>query len=770
MPTLIPFLIARPAWTGGWLAALAVVAPPVLAQTDSIGAQPPRALEEVVISARKRAENLQDTPISVTAFSAEALLARQVTTIADIDKFTPNLILDSATSLAGSSSTITAFIRGVGQTDFNLTIDPGVGLYLDGVYVSRSVGALLDTADLERVEVLRGPQGTLFGKNTIGGAIVLTSKRPGDEFEATLEGTLGDFDRRDARAMINAPLGERAALRFSASRQEREGYVRRTFDGDKMGDRDALAGRLALELRPTDDVRISLALDGTRNREASKPTTLLEVNPLADFAAFWNFAVNGATCFTPPAGLPIPDAPACFNDQWITGDAFTTVGGGPNYSDLDLWGIGATIEWVLPAATFKSISSYRDLQSAFYQDYDNSPLPIGETSNDYTQDQWSQEFQLSGVAASDRLTWLLGLYYLKETGRDENNLVFSIADFLSGGDVDNDSYAAFAQFTWQISDRLRMTPGLRYTRETKRFLPDQFIINDNTGGSLLALSQLFIPTGNPNGNLILPRVEESTKASELTPALSFDYRIAPDVLGYVSYAEGFKSGGFTQRVFPPEPVVPSFGPEFVKSYEIGLKTELFDRRLRLNTAVFYTDYTGLQIVVNEGVAPKVRNAGEATIRGLEVDLEAALHERVRLYGGAGYTDAEYDDVDPNAVGITAENDFPNVPEWNGTLGVSADLMRSDAGTLSARVDWSYRGAHFKDAVNSPQIRQGAYSLVNASVTYGAADDRWALVLGGTNLTDETYLVTGYQDLPVIGVATGTYARPREWFVGARYRF
>jgi iron complex outermembrane recepter protein len=739
-------------------------APQAAPESDTVG------LEEIVVTARKREENLQDTPLSVVAFSAAALEARQVTSVADVGQFTPNLVIDSAASLAGSSSTMTMFIRGIGQSDFNLTIDPGVGLYLDGVYISRSVGALLDTVDIERVEVLRGPQGTLFGKNTIGGALVLTSQAPRDTLAASLEATTGSYNRIDVKGMLNIPVSDRFAIRATGSLQKRDGYVRRILDGDTLGDKNALAGRIVAQWRPTDNLTLTASIDGTRNREESKPATLLDVTEMADFVSFWNFAVNGATCFTPPQGLPVPNRPRCFNDQWITKNPYTTFGGGGNFSNLDLWGLGLTVEWDVGPVSLKSITSYRDMTSSFTQDYDNSPLPIGETANIYTQSQVSQEFQATGTAFDDRLKWLVGVYYLNEKGNDENNLTFSIADFRSGGKVNNGSFAVFSQLTYAVTDALSLTLGGRYNYEKKRFLPEQFIRNDRTGGSVLALSRLFIPTNNPNGNLILPRTQAATTANEFTPAVTLDYKVSDSALIYASFSKGFKSGGFTQRVFPPEAVIPSFGPEFVESYEVGLKSEWFDRRLRLNLAAFYADYSGLQIIVNQGVAPKVRNAGKAHVQGFEMDFEAVLTNRVQLSGGLGYTDAGYDQVDPLAAGITKNNRFGNVPQLTGTLGLSARLLDLELGSLTARGDFAYRSGHFKDAVNTPLLFQKAYGTLNASLTFDSASDRWSASFGATNLTDQTYLITGYQDSPVVGVVTGTYARPREWFLKGKVRF
>jgi iron complex outermembrane recepter protein len=740
-------------------------------------------LGEIVVTARKRAENLQDTPISVAAFSGETLEQKQVNSVGDLGRFTPNVSLEQGASISGSSSAVTAFIRGVGQTDFNLTIDPGVGLYVDGVYVSRSVGALLDTLDLEQVQVLRGPQGTLFGKNTIGGAIVLTSRKPSDKFELIAEATTGRYNRADGRLTVNIPLSETVSLRAGGSVQTRDGYVRRLFDGGKSGNKNSLSGRVQLFIKPTPDFSLLLAADGTRTREQAIATSLVAVDENAQFPFFHNKILNAASCGAP--GTPTPRNDVCYTSRWITGDRFTTWAGGPNYSNLDLWGVSLTAEYDLGAATIKSITAYRDLKSSFYLDVDQSPRVIDETSNVYSQNQFSQEFQISGTAFNDRLKYLAGLYYLKEKGVDRNTLEFTIARFLSGGAVNNDSYAAFAQATYEVTDKFNLTLGARYTSEKKRFKPDQVILRDGLGGDLLLLSRCFVrptpilppnptcaadPTFNPNGNLILPRTERVAKANEFTPAVTLDYKFNDDVLGYVSYSKGFKSGGFTQRVFPPLPEAPSFGPEFVSSYEIGLKTEFFDRKVRLNTAAFYTDYSDLQIIVADGIAPTVRNAGKARIKGFEAELEIAAIDRVRLQGGLGYTDAEYRTISPQAAPVTVNSQLPNAPKWTATANIVIDAVKADWGKVTLLGDWSYKSGHHKEAINSPGTFQPAYSLFGASVAVGLLDERLLVSVGGTNLSNKNYILTGYDNIGAQGHIEVTPARPREWYLRVKFKY
>lgn len=778
-------------------------------------------LSTIVVTARKREENLQETPVAITAMSGEMLEARQIVNVAEVSKFAPNVNIQPVANISGSSASITAFIRGVGQTDFNITVDPGVGVYVDGVYVARSVGALLDMADIESVQILRGPQGTLFGKNTIGGAIVVNSVEPQYDFDLKLEVATGRFNRADVKGMVNVPLSDNLAMRAVASYETRDGYQLRLVDGGRQGDKDSFGGRVAFKWEPTPDFTVNLGADINIRREASAASTLVDlfespdllqiVNingrlvpfPSSTFA--WNKLQGGAGVCGAPGSLAPFNNPQCATAQWVTNDIDTTWAGGNNQSDFDLWGVNLTLQYDFGDFSVKSISSYRDQQALIEFDFDATPHPYLQLTNDIDLWQASQELQLTGNLIDDRLKFVLGGYYLKEKGQDRNTLLFGFSDFFSGGAIDNDSYAGYLQFTFDVTDRLSITPGIRYTDETKRFDPSLQTINlDYTAGLplpypdgvFIAFSQCLVgqpvplivtdptsplfgfplpggctPTAvNPGGNHILPAVEVEAKATEWTPAISVDYQFTDDILGYASYSKGFKNGGFSQRIFPAEQVTPSFTPEFVETYEVGLKTELLDRRLRLNMAAFISDYSDIQIVVNEGIAPKVRNAGTARIKGFEAEGEAAPTDWLQLTFGLGYLDAYYRSVDPSAFPVNTNSKFPFVPEWTLSSSFTADLYDGPRGRISLRGDWSYQSETFKDAVNSPQLRQPGYSVFGASVSLTDASNHFTLTGGVTNLTDERYIQGGYVDPFVGGTAVATYSRPREWFVKLAYRY
>lgn len=758
---------------------------PAAAQ-DAAADAPAGQLEEIIVSARKRAENLQETPIAVAAFSATALEQRAVQNITDVARFVPGVSFDAASNLGGSSAAITAFIRGVGQTDFVPTVDPGVGIYLDGVYIGRTVGSLLDTADIQSIEVLRGPQGALFGKNTIGGAVVVTSRRPGQEFGTEAEVSVGKFGRFDARIASDLPISPTLAMRANVAYESRGGYVGRALDGGHMGNKDSLSGRIRLVASPSESLELDLAIDGTRRREQALPLSLLDVDELGVFAFFNNQFTFGDQCL-PPADLGNPN---CYTRRWVSPDGRTNYSNEPNRSDLDLWGTSLTAKWAVDSFEFKSITAYRTFDSSFFWDGDASPLVISQSDDEYDQSQFSQEFQLSGTNESRRLKWLLGLYYMRESANNVNDVRFSFASLRSGGRIRNRSMAAFGQATWSFAERWNLTLGARYTDESKRFRPDQvvtrvdplaaldfgfagdpanptcyyFFCNPLTSGSNAPGTPLQV------GDRVLPLDAARVSASELTPSVALDFKPVDNVMLYASYSRGFKGGGFTQRLFPPEASASSFKPEKAAVIEGGAKTEWFDRRLRFNVAAFSTRYTDLQVVVNEGIAPKVRNAGKARINGVEIETEMALGRLFTLTASGGYLDASYRRLAANVAGITLDSRLPNAPKWSAAAGLGFEAFASDAGSLNLRVDWSYKSKAFKDAVNSPAIAQNGYSLLSASASFVSGSGRYRLTAGGTNLTNRHVIESGYSNLLFDSYSVATYARPREWFLtlGAKF--
>jgi iron complex outermembrane receptor protein len=779
-------------------------------------------LEEIVVTARRREEGLQDAPLAISAYSGDAMEYRGVTRLDDISRFVPSLTLENNPSFGGASSSAAIYLRGVGQKEFLPTTEPGVGLYVDGVYIARSVGAILDLIDIERLEVLRGPQGTLFGRNTIGGAISITTLKPDPDGEVggTLAAVVGTDDRINLKGALHLPLGDTAAIRASLASLQQDGYVDRT-DGIDLGDDDTITGRIALAWYPSDRLAVDLSLDATRDRENGPAMELLGIDftdlsqlngvvlaPPPPMAFVHNVSAPGAVVPLPPGSNPpvapcvledvdgnslLPPfldnpssiSPNCYDNRFV--GSSDNQGTAEAISETDVLGLSATVAYeISETLTLKSITAWRDLDSEFARDGDHSPHRISQFHDDLEQEQFTQEFQLLG--SGDRVNWILGAYYFNEDGDNVNTLDFTVSNFRSGGTFDNEAAAVFAQATYDFTEQWHLTLGGRYTDETKKFHPDQIIYQNYFAG----ISQV-LPPGHPlaaldapflqAGERILPDLEKKIEIDEFTPMVNLSYDIHDDIMLYGSYSEGFKSGGFTQRVFPPIvagftappgtadiDLIPTYEPEFVEVFELGFKSTLMGGRMRLNGAIFNTDYDDLQVQVFNSVAPVTQNVGAATIRGLELEMQAAPGDGWLIDAMYSYLDAEYDDIDTANTLIGEDNAFERVPENTASVGVSKEFgLRSSGGTLVARVDWSYRDDTYNDAYNTEILKTDSYDLWDASLRWTNADEDWTVLVSGRNLTDEDYLITG-----VYGTAfqsfEGMFDRGRQWVLEVRKEF
>ncbi len=749
-----------------------------------------RMMDEIVVTARKREESLQSTPISISAFTGEGLEFRGVTNTTEIAAFTPNLVFQNNPSFGGASNSAAIYIRGVGQKEFLPTTEPGVGVYVDGVYIARSVGAIMDLVDVERIEVLRGPQGTLFGRNTIGGAISITSQKPDDKIAGKATVTYGTDERMDFKASANVPLSDNFYTKLSVGSFKQDGYLQRG-DSLDLGDRDVLTGRAAFRLLVGDTFEANLSLEGTRNREHGPAMQLIGLNlgnPIGPntppFATIHNLMANLAAggaampCATPAAPLNLA-VPGCYDTRYIRNDGFTD-GTALSYSKSDLWGANLSLDWqVADNLKLRSITGYRKLDGEFARDGDHSPFTIAHYEDLLDHKQFTQEFQVLGDAWADRLQWMIGLYYFREKGNNVNTLDFTVSNFRSGGKFDNESYAAFAQGTFKFTDAFSVTLGGRYTDEKKKFLPDQIIYQNYFAGSGdPMLDAPFMQAGQR----ILPFVEKEISIGEFTPYLNLSWQINDLAMVYASYSEGFKTGGFSQRVFPPIvagftapagtpdlDLIPTFEPEFAKVYELGFKLNMFDQRLRLNGAVFHTEYDNMQVQVFTSVAPVTRNAASAKLTGFELELQASPVDNLFLEGGIGYIDARYSDIDFATTLVNKDNDFERVPEWTLSAGVSYVFTLGNAGSITPRVDWAYQSKMYNDAFNTPEIAQTGYHIVNANLGWMNDTESLGVTLGVKNLTDKKYLITGVA-LDAGQSMEGIYARGREWYLTVKASF
>lgn len=764
-------------------------------------------LEELVVTARRREEGLQNAPIAISAYTGETLEYRGVTKLDEITRFVPNLTIENNPSFGGASNSAAIYIRGIGQKEFLPTSEPGVGLYVDGVYIARSVGAILDLIDIERLEVLRGPQGTLFGRNTIGGAINITTvtPEPGDEFGGEIGAAYGTDDRINLRGALNIPMGDTLAARVSVASFQQDGYVDRS-DGIDLGNDDTITGRLAVAWRPSDRLSLDFRLDATRDKENGPAMELLGIDftdlsqlnglvaavppPMAFVHNITTAAVGpGQPCAaTDAAGNGItsnPNSPNCYDNRYVGKDGKND-GTAPARSESDVLGLSADISYeISDNLTLRSITAWRDLDSEFARDGDHSPHRISQFQDTLEQTQFTQELQLLGTY--ERMNWIAGIYYFAEDGDNENTLDFTITNFRSGGEFDNKSMAAFAQLTYDFTDQLHLTVGGRYTDESKKFHPDQVIYQNYYAG----ISQV-LPPGHPlaaldapflqAGTRILPDLEKEQEINEFTPMVNLSYDFADNLMAYVTYSEGFKSGGFTQRVFPPVippftappgtpdiDLIPTYDPEFVDVYELGFKSTLLDGRMRFNGAIFHTDYDDLQVQVFDSVAPVTENIGSASIDGVELEMQTAPGDGWLVEASLSWLDAGYDEIGTDLTLIGSDNEFERVPEWASSVGVSKEFMLNDMGSLVVRVDWSYRDDTYNDAYNTEILKTDAYHLWDASVRWTNTQEDLSVILSGRNLGDEEFLVTG-----VYGTAfqsyEGIFDRGRQWLFEVRKNF
>ncbi len=743
--------------------------------TDTEGAE---AIESVIVTARRRAESLQDTPVAITALSADALERQQVVATTDLDKVAPNIQFHSYGTLTGNNSAAQVFIRGIGQSDATPAVDPGVGVYIDDVYMGRAVGAAMEFRDIANVQILRGPQGTLFGRNTIGGAVLLTSNEPGTDAGNYVRVGLGDDSLREAFGAFDVPLGETWSARMALGMKQRDGYVTRVSDGKDLGDEDMRTGQVAVKWQPSEAFKITLRGDYTKEDENGSPFVFRAMNEAATFVGASSQAAgcpNMLDPLPPPVLVgPLAD-PRCGNDAQALGP-FRNGGTYPASSTLENRGGSLVANWkVNEVLSFKSITASRKLEWTGTRDADNTPLLILHTNYRSESEQFSQELQ--AVVDTDKVDGVLGAYYFDEDSFDR--LLVPLGNPGSSYDtqrvsMDSEARAAFTEWTFKFTDRLSATAGVRYTKETKGLQAIMFNVAPATRAEPAAPTALCPFAGAPptqTNCLFLTTNRFARDFSATTKSASLQYRFNEKVMTYLSWSEGFKSGGFNQRynAAPPGNAPISFGAETAESYEIGLKLDPLET-LRVNIAAFSTDYDDIQMTYRLGVVPLLFNAGVASIDGAELEVQFVPSEDFRLDASVGYLDAKFDSITPPppfgpvtpTATATLSSRLPFTPEFQGHLGLSYTFHPGSKWLLTPRVDVSYTDDQFFDAGNSPEIAQDeAVILLSAAVTLQSVDDKWRFVLGGSNLTDELYPVAGTSSLTTAsGYSEIIYARPR----------
>lgn len=745
------------------------------------------ALDEVLVTARRTQEPLQNAPVAVTALTMDQLEARSVKDLRDISRFTPNVYMSNFGMQ--SPDQIAMFIRGVGLSDNFATTDPGVGLYIDNVFYARSQGAILDFVDVQRVEVLRGPQGTLFGKNTAGGAISVISNPPDPAGGGSLSLTAGNLGQLEARGSGSIPLAEDLTLGLSGLGRRRGCLAHRTHDFACVGSINRLGARAYLRWSPLSDLTVDLIGDATVSRSHMTPNHPRGFDP---DQSFWGTYNNLVAAGQIPGGIPFTATnPGAYPGRYATS------GLAPVEQPTDVHGVSLNIEHRTVGATLHSITAYRDVSSLSSVNGGGGTGAIYDANVGYNhaRSHWfSQEFRIDGKTLDDRLDYIGGLYYFDETGVTNEALVLFIplqAGWVNFNSQDTVSYAAFINLSYQVVDRLHVSAGIRFTRETKEW-----------SARYAHFANFASPSFDPNmQTLALVRGDGSGIPNELnadptstsplrhrgtwtpiTPRLGVAFQVRPDLLLFANVARGSRSGGFNGRAAAPVATEP-FNPEYTLTYEVGEKAEFLGHRLRINATAFHTQYEDLQqtvltcIHLSDGecqfgsdgslvYAPIVTNAASARIHGGELELAALVSRSLRVEAMLGYTNAKFTRVDPaatQATRLSTDSVVPYVPRWTGALAVQYAL-NVGRGALVPRVDYTYRSAVAFNVNPGPYGVQGPVGLVNATLAYQHADDRWSVRLYGRNLTDKQYVLWINEFSHVVGGPGGHIkaADPREY--------
>jgi iron complex outermembrane receptor protein len=726
------------------------------ATTASNEEGPDTAGQDIIVTARRTEERLQRVPSSISAFNERALDRIQATDPTGLQGAVPNLNIVQG---RGSSNATNIYIRGVGQPDALQTFDPAVGVYVDDVYLSRIRGTQLDLLDLERVEVLRGPQGTLYGKNTIGGALKFVTRKPGREFQASGSLALGSYDQRELKLSASGPVSDTIAAGFALLRAKRDGYVEDEVLDRDYNDKNTIATRGAIAFTPSEKVRVDLTAD--YSHDDAHMTVGQPINSLT-------YLFGGVL-------LPLPSNPDP-DDYDFTGRTSPTL---PNSTKLTHWGVSANAAFdVSDAVTLRSITAYRKLKTDDYVDIDATQVETGDVFVGVDQNQFSQELQLALNLGP--LQGVAGLYYLQENvtshqeayADDVLGPLFGFATFFRSVDDDlkTKSYAAFVNASYEVVTNVRLSGGIRFTRETK----DYFRTTTTT-------SSLTAPPFGPLLNLTFPFDPDKGKWSDWSPMASIDWQVAPDVMLYARAAKGFKSGGFNGRANTPAEAN-EYKPEKMWSYEAGFKSRIASQ-LTLNGAIFTNNYQDFQARVAETDDTSfpiltVLNVGKLRIRGAELEAAWTPIERLLLDTQIGYLDAEYKEF--------ADDRFPDdsrafqtpafAPKWTLRLGAQYgfDLGSAGAITFGGQARYKSRTALAVDntfvvgsgttAVGTTNeiegLFQDGYWVEDARIVWEHVSKKFAVGVYGNNLSDKRYKTDGQEFSSVGSIRTVYYGAPR----------
>jgi iron complex outermembrane receptor protein len=759
-------------------------------------AQEQNPMDEVVVTtAQFREQNVQDTPLAITAVSAALLEARNQTNITEITNQAPNVSLKQQGPTFGPS--IAASIRGIGQVDFNPALEPGVGIYVDDVYYATLTGSMLDLLDLDRVEILRGPQGTLAGRNSIGGAVKLYSQKPKGDGSGQLAVTYGIRDRIDLRGSADFALADNVFARVSGVSKQQRGYIARRDYGCEFpngpiprlrtnisgctvawdSDVNLEAVRGSLRWVANEDLEFNLALDYTHDDRNPTGTVLVagdtrvrdnvQLNPngaaaskmsLSQFVVPDGSYYNYAGYYNPPVtsaqGVALGESRPEAN-QFFEG-----------------WGTSLGANWsITDSLILDSITAYREYDSGFSNDNDLSPLASSMGYGTLPFRSFSQELRLNGTFA-EKFDYTVGAFYMDqqstyESFQDLRYVNPPVLQFQQNDVVNADTQAVFAHLAYRLTEKMTVTGGVRFTDEHKDYT---FVRKTRDGAVHPSYTTLDGRKSDYDGDNIDYR-------------LAGQYEWTDSIMTYVQFSTGFKGGGVSPRPFIAAQAVP-FDPETLDSYELGIKSDWFDRKLRLNASVFYSEYDdlqlGLQFCPQFGLpgAPcgAWANAGDAEIKGFELESTFRPFEHFLVDASYSYLNFEYTFINPNVGGPTRPGGIqlsyrpPYMPTRKWSIGMQYEISLGNAGTLIPRVDASYQGDLYTNGNNLATNRIESYTLGNARITWRAPEDKWEAAVEVTNLSNEYYFLSRTDQFTAAGHSDGQPGRPREWAITVKRKF
>eukprot|EP01037_Dinobryon_pediforme_P017787 gene17787-18006_t len=793
-----------------------------MAQAPADPAKADTGLQEIVVTAQKRVESAQNVPIAISVFSGKTLAERAVGNVSQLASVAPNVNFDNGVAFTGTTAVLAASIRGIGSSDFAFNIDPGVGVYVDGIYLAH---------------ITKGR----FEKTEARGAVDIPVT---SQLTSLITFDVRNSDGYAQRLAFPSPLVNNSP---SYTAYPQTGYESPMREGG--GSNSSLRGKLKYD---GGNFRLTFSADYQYNTETAAYSLLQVLNDPA-VTGSPNFAFLYNTCRGAPLGVLqslglmnlcstfgtqyasqrrgevtpvniVVNTPGVntgadpsryellYTNQFITGNPNTTYANGNNFSKL--WNLGFTLNGEVdlsPGLVLKSITGYRSSHWRSGLDGDGSPLDIFQLSFYQHQAQVSQEFQLVGNALDHKLNYVGGLYFFTERGYLLDQVSFAGGmDQIDGPNwFKTTNYATFAQIDYRLSDLIGITLGARYTHENKDFEGGQQEVN----GLFYKLVGSVAFAGTPLGNPALGNICADTSGNVHPDAPLLGGATCRQVLGYPtannpnplriyptginnkvfnnfspkigammvygSFSAGYKTGGWTTRYTTPQTAVFGFNPEKADTFEVGLKSTWFGRKLQVNLAAFDTNYRGIQLNYQVGTSPTIANVGNARIKGVEFEVNARPTSILTLNASLGYTDAHYTYLDPAVqvtsaptsfeAGATVGGTLPKTPHWKVNLGPRIDLPLNNGGKIAILGDYTYTSAQRNNVEGTFALDRPATNIVNASLIYTAPGDRYTLTVGGTNLTNERYVTSG-SAIPASGVMAGAYNRPMEWYVRAGFKF